>query len=150
MRRAFELTKWFQDSFLAKLKRTLQTDHIANESLLFELGLDSLMAVELRNWFTKEVSVHVPVMRILSNGTIQELVRFVTEKQKIVKVRQDGEAPGSGMMAVSPSTEASAGVSSPSSVDVEAQSIVATAAPGQGGGKSTLQVLSDFSTVFPF
>lgn len=129
------------------------------------------MAVEVRNWFSKELDVYVPVMRILSNGTIHDLVGFVTKKQKMVDVSRDdggglknyypfsavaGEdalSPDSDMTAVSPSSlltptsEASAGVASPSSVDAIAHGIVA---PGKEARKSTLQVLSDFSQVFPF
>lgn len=129
------------------------------------------MAVDLRNWFSKELDVYVPVMRIMSNGTIHDLVGFVTKKQKMVDVSrgdggglkifyplsavagEDALSPDSDMTAVSPSSlltptsEASAGVASPSSVDAQAHSIVA---PGKEARKSTLEVLSDFSQVFPF
>lgn len=62
---------------------------MTDDTPLLELGLDSLMAVELRNWMTKELGVQVPVMRILSSGsTMRSLARLATEKQKVVDVPQ--------------------------------------------------------------
>lgn len=107
---------------------------------LVELGLDSLMAVELRNWFSRELDVHVPVMRILSNGRINDLVRFATEKQKIVEVKNDdllkicSPPPAAATAAAGGGGERSAG----------------RGPEDHGGRTSTLQTVSDYSRVFPF
>lgn len=47
---------------------------------LDEIGIDSLLAVEIRGWFMKTLEVNVPVLKILSGGPIRELVIFAAEK----------------------------------------------------------------------
>ncbi|KAL4783545.1 acyl transferase domain-containing protein [Aspergillus varians] len=73
--------------FLAKLRVMLQIsteeaqqrfatlDHGADD-----LGIDSLVAVEIRTWFLKELSVDVPVLKILGGSTLGELLEFALEK----------------------------------------------------------------------
>ncbi|KAJ4388088.1 hypothetical protein N0V93_008693 [Gnomoniopsis smithogilvyi] len=46
---------------------------------LDEIGIDSLLAVELRGWFMKTIEVNVPVLKILSGLPIGELVTFAVE-----------------------------------------------------------------------
>ena len=41
-----------------------------------ELGIDSLIAVEIRSWFMKNMSVNVPVLKILTGTTVRELLQF--------------------------------------------------------------------------
>ncbi|CAI6335394.1 unnamed protein product [Periconia digitata] len=43
-------------------------------------GVDSLVAVELRNWFLKVVKVDVPIFELLGGGAIDALARSVAEK----------------------------------------------------------------------
>ncbi|KAL2147436.1 hypothetical protein VTI28DRAFT_9335 [Corynascus sepedonium] len=43
------------------------------------LGLDSLLAVELRTWMRSELGVDIPVLKILSDTPIQGLVDFAVE-----------------------------------------------------------------------
>jgi hybrid polyketide synthase/nonribosomal peptide synthetase ACE1 len=45
-----------------------------------ELGIDSLVAVDLRSWFIKEMSVEMPVLKILGGGTVAELIIDAVEK----------------------------------------------------------------------
>lgn len=44
-----------------------------------ELGVDSLVAVELRSWFLKELDVSIPVLKIIGGGTMADLVGYVVE-----------------------------------------------------------------------
>lgn len=44
------------------------------ELLLDDLGLDSLLAVEIRTWWLKTVGVSLPVMKILSGITVGQLI----------------------------------------------------------------------------
>ena len=70
------------DSLVDKLKTTLQTD--PSVSLLDkhtdELGIDSLVAVDIRSWFIKELNVEMPILKILGGFTPAELVAEAREK----------------------------------------------------------------------
>jgi acyl carrier protein len=44
-----------------------------------ELGIDSLMAVELQNKVTRELRINVPVIRLLEGATINELADCIQE-----------------------------------------------------------------------
>ena len=46
-----------------------------------ELGIDSLVAVDIRSWFIKELSVDMPVLKNLGGFTVTELV--VTAQEKV-------------------------------------------------------------------
>lgn len=45
-----------------------------------ELSLDSLIGVDLRSWFMKEVKVDIAVMKILSGSRMSELVEIAVKK----------------------------------------------------------------------
>lgn len=45
-----------------------------------ELGIDSLIAVEIRTWFLKEVEVDMPLMKILGGALVGDLLEFAVEK----------------------------------------------------------------------
>lgn len=70
--------------FLAQLKRMLRlpAEHKLEKAstTLVELGVDSLVAVDVRSWFLKEVGVDVPTLKILGGGVIGELIDTVTKK----------------------------------------------------------------------
>ncbi|KAK1960815.1 PKS-NRPS hybrid [Colletotrichum sublineola] len=67
------------DAFHAKLVSSLQAD--ADRDVLAipleTLGMDSLVAVDLRSWFLRELTVDVPVLKILNSGTAKALIEFV-------------------------------------------------------------------------
>ena len=44
------------------------------------MGVDSLVAVEVRAWFLKELAVELPVIKILSGASIMDLVELVLQK----------------------------------------------------------------------
>lgn len=47
---------------------------------LIEQGVDSLVAVEVRSWFLREVEVDIPVLKILGGSSVADLLRVVYEK----------------------------------------------------------------------
>ncbi|KAK1241374.1 hypothetical protein MKX08_001348 [Trichoderma sp. CBMAI-0020] len=58
-----------------KLAMILQvhTDSIDHGAPLLKLGIDSLVAVEIRSWFLKEVNVDMPVLKILSGASLADI-----------------------------------------------------------------------------
>ncbi|RAH83134.1 ketoacyl-synt-domain-containing protein [Aspergillus japonicus CBS 114.51] len=48
-------------------------DCVTPGSVLSEMGVDSLMAIGLRQWFVKEVGVEIPMLRFLGGSSIGEL-----------------------------------------------------------------------------
>ncbi|KAI1392616.1 hybrid PKS-NRPS PsoA [Hypoxylon trugodes] len=71
-----------QASFSVKLGRTLQvpSDEIDMSTPLIGLGIDSLVAVEIRSWFLKEIGVNVPILSILSGATVDDLCQEAVGK----------------------------------------------------------------------
>lgn len=69
--------------FIAKIRNKLHLsakDEVTPEAPLIELGVDSLVAVDLRTWFVKELAVDMPVLKILSGSSIGQLVEDATAK----------------------------------------------------------------------
>ncbi|KAI9035960.1 non-reducing polyketide synthase pyr2 [Aspergillus affinis] len=71
------------DGFRGTLRRKL---HLPSDSalpgitLLTELGVDSLVAVDLRIWFVKELGVDVPVLQLLGGSSIDALAESAAGK----------------------------------------------------------------------
>ncbi|KAH6721537.1 putative polyketide synthase [Leptodontidium sp. MPI-SDFR-AT-0119] len=65
------------DAFILKLRHKLQISSdttVQSEAVLLELGIDSLVAVDLRAWFVNELGVDMPILKILGGATIIDLV----------------------------------------------------------------------------
>lgn len=76
----FSITR---DAFLAHLKHLLrltEEDNLDDSSGLVDQGVDSLVAVDIRAWFLKELGVDVPTLKILGGGPIAGLVKAALEK----------------------------------------------------------------------
>lgn len=57
-------------------------------------GVDSLVAVEVRNWFLKEMKADVAVFDITGSGSISDLSVVVTGKSQFVASEVVGQAEG--------------------------------------------------------
>ncbi|RDL40494.1 uncharacterized protein BP5553_00473 [Venustampulla echinocandica] len=68
-------------SLVLKLQVALQTpaDLDVVSQTADALGIDSLVSVDLRSWFMKELNVDMPVLKILSGATIGELLERAQE-----------------------------------------------------------------------
>lgn len=45
-----------------------------------DLGIDSLVSIELRTWFAKNLKVNIPVLKIMDNGPTGDLVLFAVDR----------------------------------------------------------------------
>ncbi|KAL7928326.1 putative PKS-NRPS protein [Trichoderma chlorosporum] len=85
---AEEVSSILDDAFANKLRTILQipTDREIMDTRLDDLGMDSLVAVEVRSWFLKELSADITVLQVLSGGTTRSLLQPV--KEKVFEVMQ--------------------------------------------------------------
>lgn len=74
------------DATMTKLSRSLMIDLAEMDPLrpTSAYGVDSLIAVEVRNWFMKEVKADIAVFEILQANSIQGLVYLVAEKSGLI------------------------------------------------------------------
>jgi acyl carrier protein len=66
-----EAFKTLVKAFSSKLEAVLQLppDSVDTNLSLVKLGVDSLVAVEIRSWFVKEIHVDMPVLKVLSDAS---------------------------------------------------------------------------------
>ncbi|KAK5633745.1 hypothetical protein RRF57_009459 [Xylaria bambusicola] len=76
-----EVSHVLDNAFSLKIKAILQipSDRDILDTGLDELGMDSLIAVEIRSWFLKELSVDVPVLEILNGGSARTLLQNIRD-----------------------------------------------------------------------
>lgn len=126
-----------RDAFLPKVYSLFQLDSgkVPTKSLvemrLDEMGIDSLIAVDIRGWFIKTLEVNIPVLKILSGVPIGDLVAMAAETipDRLVPGLQSGvdeETESSGLSAsateITSSEDASSPVSAPESDSSETDS----------------------------
>ncbi|PVH71608.1 hypothetical protein DL98DRAFT_471444 [Cadophora sp. DSE1049] len=72
-----------RNAFIAKLNASLNLsddESIDGSTPLIDLGLDSLVAVDVRTWFLQELKVDLPVLKILGGASAVDLIAFAAEK----------------------------------------------------------------------
>lgn len=115
VRQLLEAAKTMQDVskillsvFKAKLQALMflsDSESLSEVTPLVDMGVDSLVGVELRSWFLKELGVDVPVMKILGGASISELVEGIMEKLPAeITSRLDGGGGGDAKAAATGST----------------------------------------------
>ena len=69
-------------ALVQKLAKTLfvQEDDVDTSRPMGALGIDSLVAIELRHWFAGELKTDVPVLVILGNESVMDVGKYVAEK----------------------------------------------------------------------
>ncbi|KAI1073512.1 putative polyketide synthase [Whalleya microplaca] len=77
-----EVYRVVESALATQLRVVLQVstaDHDLMSSRSNEIGLDSLVAVDIRSWFLKYLQVNIPVLRIMGNNTMASLVQLAVE-----------------------------------------------------------------------
>nr|BBM90003.1 putative polyketide synthase-nonribosomal peptide synthetase hybrid [Trichoderma sp. BCC7579] len=111
---AEEVQQFVQDAFVQKLQGLLHIpeDRLAAEILSSgtdDLGIDSLIAVEIRSWFAKEIEVDVPVFKILAGGSVQQLLEHAVENIPASLIQNQGNS--------TPASDAKPEVAAPKTLD---------------------------------
>ena len=89
MERAKTLTEASEvvcEAITAKLSKSLviPKDDIHSDRPIAAYGIDSLVAVELRNWMLREIKADIPLFEILGNAPLLLLSRKVATKSKLL------------------------------------------------------------------
>ncbi|KAL9130700.1 MAG: hypothetical protein Q9217_001179 [Psora testacea] len=133
-RKAYEILK---DSFVSKLQTMLQLGpkDAGDEGRMIELGadelgVDSLVAVEVRSWWLKELHIDMPVLKILGGASVGNLLDYALEKlpEELIPNVSDGvdSTPAQAKneakkeLLPQPATEDITSSNSPSSLDTDA------------------------------
>lgn len=74
------------DSLLAKMSSVLMipADEMSPKRSVASYGLDSLVAVEIRNWISKEMGAKVPLLALLSSPSIEALASTIARESNLV------------------------------------------------------------------
>ncbi|PHH61189.1 hypothetical protein CDD81_712 [Ophiocordyceps australis] len=85
-----------EQSFADQLRKILLAFDMSNEHILHkrgpQLGLDSLISVDIRSWLLKSFQVSIPVLSIMSNDTMMNLVQSILDAipaQMVPQIPQD-------------------------------------------------------------
>jgi len=83
-----------RDALIAKMSRVLATaaEDINPERTIASYGADSLVAVELKNWITRELEANVPILEILSSKTINAVADEIAVRSKLVAFKAEEAA----------------------------------------------------------
>lgn len=81
------------EAFVLKLcaMMSMSSTDIDSNKPLHAYGIDSLVAVEIRNWIGKEMQADIPVLDILGNMTIADLSAKIATHSQLVNIRADGK-----------------------------------------------------------
>lgn len=80
-----EATAVFCAAFVDKMSSLLMVavDNIDFAKSINEYGMDSLVAVEMRNWLFKEMDITVPILELLANQSLTHLTGKLIEKSRL-------------------------------------------------------------------
>ncbi|KAI0014683.1 putative polyketide synthase [Xylariomycetidae sp. FL0641] len=102
----------FANTLRAVLQATMSDEDLM-ASRSSEIGLDSLVSVNIRSWFLKHLQVGVPVLKIMGNDTMQDLARFAVDAMPAELVPQL-HLPLAGAAGAETDTSGQPGTESPS------------------------------------
>ncbi|KPM44244.1 Polyketide synthase-nonribosomal peptide synthetase [Neonectria ditissima] len=77
-------------AFCGKLESILQLQEgsVNVQRAIIDLGIDSLVAVEIRTWFLKELGAEVAVVKILGGDTVIQVCTWATKKVMAVNMKK--------------------------------------------------------------
>lgn len=85
-----EAQKIVVDGLLFKLPEVLMLEagDMDPSRSLTNYALDSLLAIEVRNWITREFEANLQVLELLGSGSIEGLAKAICAKSKLVSFKE--------------------------------------------------------------
>jgi hybrid polyketide synthase/nonribosomal peptide synthetase ACE1 len=83
---------------------------ISPSTPLIELGIDSLVAVDMRVWFTRELDLDLPILKLLGGATVEDMVEDAVARLAPALIPNVKDAPkeAEAAPAAEPSAEGAA------------------------------------------
>ncbi|ORY61265.1 putative polyketide synthase [Pseudomassariella vexata] len=134
-----ELLKVIQDTFAAQLRNILQMTTPDKHLMTMrssEIGLDSLISVDVRSWFLKNFHVRIPVLKIMGNDTMANLAKHVAENVPPELIPQIGAGKSQDVPAHPPATSSVPPSKGPASTDEHGQQSLAATTVDQSRSPS--------------
>jgi hypothetical protein len=80
-----DAAKHTYDAVVAKMSSLLMIplEEISSSKSMADYGMDSLVAVEMRNWLVRELDATLPVLELLANLSLVQLSRNIVRKSKL-------------------------------------------------------------------
>lgn len=81
-----EAAEYVSGELIAKTSRLLMVaiEDMSEEKSMLDLGMDSLVAVEMRNWLLRELDAAVPILELMANVSLGQLAVKVVKRSKVV------------------------------------------------------------------
>lgn len=70
----------------------LGVEHVNVANPISDYGIDSLVAVEIRNWILKDMGSTVPILELLANGPLSGLAMKIAQRSRLVQVGEGEKA----------------------------------------------------------
>lgn len=87
-----EALKIIYDGLVAKVSAVLMLeDEMDPSKPIVVYGLDSLVAIEIRNWITRELDANLQVLVLLTSSSIVNLAETILKASKLVSFTPEGE-----------------------------------------------------------
>ncbi|KAH9890821.1 KR domain-containing protein [Xylariomycetidae sp. FL2044] len=67
-------------------RSNLAVENISREKPMTDYGIDSLVAVEMRNWIVREMDSTVPILELLANQGLQQLSATIAQRSRLVNL----------------------------------------------------------------
>jgi NAD(P)-dependent dehydrogenase (short-subunit alcohol dehydrogenase family)/acyl carrier protein len=81
------------DAVLRKIGSLLMVpaEDLSAARAMADYGMDSLVAVEMRNWITRDLEVTVPILELLGSVSINDLCKNIAKQSKLVLKKEEVE-----------------------------------------------------------
>jgi acyl transferase domain-containing protein/aryl carrier-like protein/protein-L-isoaspartate O-methyltransferase len=80
-----EILEGYLEQYVLKVLGFKSSTNLNRQQSLLELGLDSLMAVQLKNWIATDIDVNLPIEKFINNSSIIQLAQFLLEELNLIK-----------------------------------------------------------------
>lgn len=64
----------------------IPVENVSSTNPMAEYGIDSLVAVEMRNWIIREMDSTVPILELLANNSLLQLSGIIAQRSRLVNV----------------------------------------------------------------